>query len=107
PAVRFWCAWRECTGTLVPFIHESAASMDWKFEQLGALARTPEPLFVFAHIVIPHEPYLYDADCHHISPYWPQRGGGAEDRRIRAAYVAQLTCVNRKIERLAAELTQG
>jgi arylsulfatase A-like enzyme len=89
---------------LLPYILESAESFDWKFEQLSRLARSAEPLFVLAHLTLPHEPYLYAGDCTRIPPYWPVRDDGPEAERVKQAYVAQLQCVNRKLGRLVNDL---
>ncbi|MGH7630924.1 MAG: sulfatase-like hydrolase/transferase [Gemmatimonadales bacterium] len=103
-AVERWCATARCFRGLLPQVHESAESFDWKFARLGELARSTEPLFVFAHLALPHEPYLFAADCSHTKPYWPERDDGPEAEQVKAAYVAQVQCVNRKLERLVQEL---
>jgi hypothetical protein len=75
---------------------ESASLEDWKFEQLGALARSRRPRFVLAHLVLPHEPFVYRADCTHRRPL---QDTGPLDT-LRAAYIAQIQCVNQKVLRL-------
>jgi hypothetical protein len=104
PVTAFWCARWSCAQSLLPYTSEAAESLDWKFEELGRLGRADVPLFVLAHLTIPHEPYVYDADCRHISPYWPVRDDGPEAARVKQAYVAQVQCVNRKLERLVLTL---
>jgi hypothetical protein len=47
---------------------------------------------------LPHEPYLFAADCTHIRPYWPLRDDGPDAEPVKRAYVAQVQCVNRKLE---------
>jgi hypothetical protein len=97
PLVEGWCAQAHCFRALLPHTPESAASFDWKFDALGRLAESDAPLFVFAHLALPHEPYIYASDCSHVPPYWPSRDDGAEEGKVKAAYVAQLQCVNRKL----------
>jgi hypothetical protein len=95
PLLSGWC--RECTGGLVWNVHESAASIAWRFEQLEALAGSERPLFVLAHLPVPHEPYVFSAECTSRRPYWPVRDEGPHTERVKAAYVAQIACVNRKL----------
>jgi hypothetical protein len=106
-AMERWCESAQCFRGLLPHVHESAAAHDWKFEHLGALAASEQPLFVLAHMVLPHEPYLYQGDCTHAKPYWPELDDRGEESRVKAAYVAQVECVNRKIERLVSALVSG
>jgi hypothetical protein len=86
------------------YVPETATAMDWKFERLAGLAESSNPVFVFAHLTIPHEPYIYDANCGHRDPYIPERDDGPEARRVKAAYVDQVRCTNAKVERLVTEM---
>lgn len=76
----------------------NANQLDAQFESLGRLERNGRPLAVFAHLLVPHDPYVYQADCtHRTPPLWP-----AIDRTItvedaRNAYLDQLRCVNEKV----------
>lgn len=81
-----------------PYVPETAALIDWKFERLAALAGGGRPTFVLAHLTVPHEPFLYRADCRHRVPWWPFREQGVPTDTIRAAYIEQIQCVNRKVE---------
>jgi hypothetical protein len=83
-----------------PYVPETATMLDWKFEQLAQLAGQEQPLFVLAHLTLPHEPYLYRANCQHRPPYWPTQDDGADAAEIRAAYLAQIRCLNSKLEAL-------
>lgn len=78
---------------LVPGVAERPALTDWKFAQLGRLAASSRPRFVLAHLLVPHEPYVYGADCRHLpaSLVWP------DSAITRAAYLDQITCVNQKL----------
>jgi hypothetical protein len=86
------------------YVPESAAAMDWKFQRIAELAENREPVFVFAHLTIPHEPYIYDARCGHRDPYIPERDDGPEAGRVKAAYVDQVRCTNQKVERLVTDI---
>jgi hypothetical protein len=75
---------------------ESAQLLDWKFAQLPELAGRGPPVFAFAHLTLPHEPYVYYRTCAHRRPYWP-----LDDRvdtlALKQAYVEQIECLNRKL----------
>ncbi|MEO8563881.1 MAG: hypothetical protein ABI601_17510 [bacterium] len=53
--------------------------------------------FVFAHFLLPHIPYYLDEQCRTIArPIVPGKEGVVADRG-RAAYIAQLRCVDRMV----------
>jgi hypothetical protein len=82
---RFACA--------VRWALESTSLLDWKFAQLGKLAGSTNARFVLAHLIVPHEPYVYHADCSHRTPLPPTMS-----REIaQAAYIEQIQCVNQKL----------
>jgi hypothetical protein len=91
PIAHLACSILGCADYDLP---ESAALQDWKFEQLGALAASAKPRFVFAHLILPHQPFVYQADCAPRSP--PLEFTGPLNI-VRAAYIAQIQCVNRKL----------
>jgi hypothetical protein len=65
------------------------------------------PTFVLAHVLLPHEPFLFDAECGHIEPHWPESSEELESRATRDSYAAQVQCVNKRVlalvERLVAD----
>lgn len=75
---------------------ESAELLDWKFARLAELAGRVRPVFVFAHLTLPHEPYVYDRNCTHREPYWPL-DDVADTLALKRAYVEQIECLNRKL----------
>ena len=98
------CRLRPCQ--TFPYAAESATQIEWKFDQLAQLSNRDGPMLVFAHLLVPHEPYLFKADCSHREPWWPlhdadQAGGEAA---VKTAYIEQVTCVNRYVERLVDRL---
>jgi hypothetical protein len=92
-----WCLARQCTTNRWPYVPESATFFDWKFEQIGRIGGESRPVFVLAHLLVPHEPYLYRGDCTHREPIWPPSDGGVFAPVVAAAYAAQVTCVNTKV----------
>ena len=77
-------------GTVLDLLRKDHAyDADHVKRTLAALARVPEdpqPTFAFAHILNPHRPFVFDAECRTIKA-----------RKIRgrsAGYVGQLQCLN-------------
>jgi hypothetical protein len=70
---------------------------DWARFQLDRLDETvdmPGPKFVFAHLLLPHPPYVFDADGELVSD-------AADERRSRSeAYEAQMTYLDSRIKQL-------
>ena len=56
-------------------------------EALTSVPARAEPTFAFAHVMNPHYPYVFQADCQLVPPH------GAKRKRV--AYVNQLQCLNR------------
>jgi hypothetical protein len=98
--VRAGCAVAGCQPGRFRATPESADLLEWKFEQLAGLAGHPRPTFVLAHLVLPHEPFLFRADCSHRDPYWPINAGRVGDKEATQAYLDQISCVNRKVSAL-------
>jgi len=66
----------------------------YNLERLAEIPSMKEATFAFAHVLIPHEPYVFDKDGKYL-------GNGpkdAEDRRER--YIGQVKFINRKIREL-------
>ncbi len=89
---RLACAALRCSMPM-PYVPETAAMLDWKFEQLAALAGQERPVFALVHLTVPHEPYIYRGDCRHRAPYWPTSDDGQDSARVRQAYVQQIRCL--------------
>ncbi len=94
---RIGCAVLGCHAGRLVYVAEGPDLMDWKFMRLQELAGSPSAQFVFAHLALPHEPYLYRADCSYRDPYWPARPGVIGQPDAEKAYLDQLTCLNKKI----------
>ncbi len=62
PVLWWMCRRIYCSHVFAPFATEPPWILNWKFEKLTELPRSSRdgrPLFVFAHITIPHEPYIF------------------------------------------------
>jgi hypothetical protein len=71
-----------------------AADANYVRRSLAAVeraARIPGPVFAFAHVINPHQPFVFARDC---SPAPPQRG----------SYVAQVECLNRLVLRVVTTI---
>jgi hypothetical protein len=55
-------------------------------EALTSVPARTGPTFAFAHVMNPHYPYVFEADCRPVPPH--------EAKRKRVAYVNQLQCLN-------------
>ena len=80
---------------VMPIAAESAGELDWKLRQLPGIAGSSgPPKFVFVHLLLPHEPYVYGERCEPQPPYWPRSDQGASRPRWHAAYVRAVRCLN-------------
>jgi sulfatase-like protein len=60
---------------------------------LAAIAEVPKipgPVFTFAHLLVPHAPYVFDRDCRPAT----QRAGSSRSKHAAVAYVEQIQCLN-------------
>jgi hypothetical protein len=102
PVFSWACQWFNCTGA-TPLV-AYAKLLEWKFDQLSQVPKWPRegrPLFVFAHITIPHEPYVFNADCSVRPPFWPSL---QDETPEKEAYIAQITCLNRRLKTIVEHL---
>jgi hypothetical protein len=94
------CALFGCEAGRFLITAQAASLMDWKFERLKDLSGGDTPIFALAHLVLPHEPYLYQADCSHRDPYWPVGTGRLGDDEANRGYLDQIRCANQKLAAL-------
>lgn len=94
------CALLGCAGGRFLVTAQAATLMDWKFEQLKELSGGNTPVFALAHLSLPHEPFLYHADCSHRDLYWPVGAGVLGDQEADRGYLDQIQCANRKLATL-------
>jgi hypothetical protein len=72
---------------------------------LAELERVPEreePTFAFAHILNPHGPYVFTADCRDFNG----KSAGGPASPSQHPYVGQVQCLNRMVLRLVTTLLQ-
>ena len=73
----------------------------FQLETLEEIAEAPGLNFVFAHLLLPHPPYAFNADGSRVTP--EQRASRTEDEQ----YVEQLQFANARILRLLDRLQAG
>jgi hypothetical protein len=73
----------------------------FQFDAVEAIARDREPTFTFAHFLLPHPPYVFDADGSFVTPRV------ADATSVKSAYLAQLRYTNQRIQELVADLLSG
>lgn len=72
---------------------------NYKFEQLGQIATSKSPKFIFAHMLMPHHPYIFDADCRKVE----------NDRKVsfETKIREQHLCTNKKIIKMLDEILKN
>ncbi len=70
-----------------------------QFDNLARIPAIPGPKFVFAHILIPHPPFVFDASCQTLPDGTP-RGKDSS----KSAYLDQLKCGNRLVRELVEKI---
>lgn len=101
--------WLYMRRTLIPPLLEAIAphsalaqSLAWdggqcrrvpmQFEKVKAIGERPEPTFTFVHVLLPHEPFVFDKDGHCQTAKWSWTVG------VRPGYVGQVRYANHLIE---------
>jgi hypothetical protein len=64
-------------------------------------SKNPQPQFTFAHVLMPHDPYIYNADGSETT-YSHDRNDDGADEYIK--YTSQVTYVNKRIKDLVASI---
>ena len=98
------CRFRACEARSWPFQPDAAVAHERRFQQLAQVPEGDRPTFVFAHVLLPHEPFLFDARCQHVAPYWPDSSEELASPATRRAYAAQVQCLNSKVLALVERL---
>jgi len=70
----------------------------YEFDKLAEVPAMEEPTYVFAHIFVPHEPYVFDRDGNYVSLE------EEEERGRNVGYVEQLIFTNTKLMALIDEI---
>jgi hypothetical protein len=71
------------------------------FAAMAQVPKIPGPVLAFAHVMSPHDPYIFDRRCRPVT-WSPGRGTRLE--LTGAPYVEQVECLNRMLLTLVTEL---
>ena len=85
----------------IKWIESKCFRVNAKLEMLKQIATRKETTYTFAHILLPHEPFVFDADGRCLSEK------EAVKRTWKANFLAQLRFTNDMILEIADELIQG
>jgi Sulfatase len=83
------------------FRHREYNRVLLQFEKLAETRTVPGPTFVFAHILAPHGPYVFDRNGDYVE------AEEEHSRTFRRSYLDQLAFVNTKITELVDRLLAG
>jgi Sulfatase len=72
------------------------------FAGIAQVPKMPGPVFTFAHVMSPHDPYVFDRNC---GPA-PQQARGTKAKHEGAAYVEQIQCMDHMVLDLVTTLLQ-
>lgn len=102
---RLWCRVSACMPRNHPWIPESAADFQTKFEEIGTLSRRGRPMLVLAHVLLPHAPFIVHADCTpRVDPPWPHLHHSVETPELLQYYSEQILCLNTQLLRLVDQI---
>jgi hypothetical protein len=73
----------------------------FQFDEVERIARDPDPTFTWAHFLLPHPPYVFDAEGAYITP------NIVDPTTADRAYLEQLRYTNRRIRELVSVLLSG
>lgn len=98
-------AWQLLKDSPGPYVLGTIAGFDWLAANAPRLSRSPDPDFVFMHVVSPHPPLLLDGDCS-VDFDLDRTGTGFNVPGVpteeRAQYlIEQMDCMDREMVRIA------
>lgn len=73
----------------------------FQFAALRDIASDPEPTFTFVHFLVPHPPYVFNADG------TPATESDLAERSVKESYVEQLQYTNDRLSELLDQLLEG
>jgi hypothetical protein len=90
---------------VVPSFNSHRNLIRFSFETLAKIPTLPGPKFVFAHFVLPHPPFVFDAEGNSLQPDYPFSFNDANDFPLNdeiylQGYTGQLEFANRELEKL-------
>ncbi len=94
---------------LLPTFDSHRELILYNFETLSKIPELLGPKFIFAHIIAPHPPFVFDADGHPLQPDYPFSFNDANDfpysqELYKEQYINQLKFINKQLEKLVDTL---
>jgi len=80
--------------SLLTYCVEHKERILYKFDELAKIPEIKEPTFVFAHMLLPHQPYVFDKDGNFVSM------AEARVKGRNPSYIDQLKFTNKKTQEL-------
>lgn len=98
--------------SLIPSHDSHRELIRFNFETLAQIPSLPGPKFVFAHIIAPHPPFVFDEDGASLQPDYPFSFNDASDfsegdEAYLQGYLGQLKFVNRQVVQLMDDILAG
>ena len=94
PLVGRECRTPACRGSnRTPHPVDTRAEIEWKLQTLTQLPDSAGPVFAFLHLLVPHEPYLFDEQCTAVDSWWPHTDQDESFDVVGRAYAAQVRCL--------------
>jgi hypothetical protein len=90
---------------LEEILNDSRGRILCTFSELARIHRIDGPKFIFAHIVSPHPPYLFDANGEPVPEVDFQMSGSVWDQKEN--YLNQLIFVNKKLKVMVDEILKN
>ncbi len=78
-------------------------------ETLPKIADNPEPTFTFAHILIPHVPYVFAADGSILTDpgyFGTEQAGPINEEYLQKGYTGEVAFINNRMESILNEIIQ-
>ena len=84
----------------------------YTFDQLGQLPELEGPKFVFAHILSPHPPFVFDAQGNEVEPRRSYSINDGDDyvgtwKEYRKGYASQIRYTSQLLEQTVSEILEG
>ena len=89
------------TGSVTGSINKYREATLRQFDLLAQIPKIEGPKFIFAHILLPHPPYVFGTNCEAKEKVDPKI---VNDKK---SYLAQLACTNKKIKLLLDQIFAG
>lgn len=85
-------------GTTYSFNDQHRARILFQFDKLNQVPDLDSPKYVFAHILLPHEPFVLDENCRAIYTEDAKKKTNSEN------YVNQTKCANKKLKKVITNI---